>query len=472
MVEAMTSITINRRKNAPAKLHAGEKLPTLLHYDQACKALAAAVRVDEVKDIRNGAIAIRVYARQAKNRNAEADAVELRMRAERRLGEMMRAQKETVGLNRGGRPAKTRVSENPGLPTLAEAGIDKNLAREARALAAPSESEFQQTVAEARAAVTSAVGKVVKSITVPKRETAANKEIEFTIPEWNKLSAVEQSKYLDPANCPSDAKLNRHDGDGTDYAQNSYSTVVGCKHPCQIYCWAHDDTLRFPKLYPHGFNNPVFRPRMLSAPRNTPVPAEAAVDGPFKNVSSNFMSDMFAGWVPAAWIAATLAVERANPQWNFLHLTKFPNRIIEFDIPPNAWMGTTVDLQARVANAEAAFARLREKYPDIILWFSIEPMLERLKFTRLDLVQWIAIGGAARSMRTPEWRRPHRWIMDLVRQADAESCQVFEKTNLYGNRILELPNVPTKNDFPQVAPDVFDYLNPSRRRRVKRHPRG
>src|SRR5215469_2620363 len=54
-------------------------------------------------------------------------------RAERRLGEMMVAQKETVGFNKGGwtaRAAKSRgVPETPqDLPTLAEAGIDKKLA--------------------------------------------------------------------------------------------------------------------------------------------------------------------------------------------------------------------------------------------------------------------------------------------------------------------------------------------------------
>jgi hypothetical protein len=36
---------------------------------------------------------------QAKNKQREVNAAEIRMRAERRIGEMIRAQKETVGLN-------------------------------------------------------------------------------------------------------------------------------------------------------------------------------------------------------------------------------------------------------------------------------------------------------------------------------------------------------------------------------------
>jgi len=64
---------------------ASETLPALVHYDAACQALAKAVRVDEVKNIHDIAVAMRVYAKQAKNHEAEANAVVLRMRATRRL---------------------------------------------------------------------------------------------------------------------------------------------------------------------------------------------------------------------------------------------------------------------------------------------------------------------------------------------------------------------------------------------------
>jgi hypothetical protein len=62
---------------------------SLIRYDAACRAVAEAKSVDEVQEIANRAEAARAYARQAKNRQLEIDAIEIRVRAERRLGELL-----------------------------------------------------------------------------------------------------------------------------------------------------------------------------------------------------------------------------------------------------------------------------------------------------------------------------------------------------------------------------------------------
>ena len=132
--------------------------PALSHYDAACSALAAAVAVDEVQDIRAKAEAVRAYAKQAKNRQMEVDAAEIRIRAERRLGELMAAQKTTVGFSEGGRPTKTGFDRNPvseadgagAPPTVAEAGIDKSLAHRARTYAAVPEAQFEELLSKKR----------------------------------------------------------------------------------------------------------------------------------------------------------------------------------------------------------------------------------------------------------------------------------------------------------------------------------
>ena len=97
--------------------------------------------IDEVKDMRNKAEAMRAYAHQAKERGLEIDAAEIRMRAERRLGEMIKAQKETVGLATGGEHGGrnpldgSRVEPSNPRPTLADAGIDKKLSSRSQRLA-------------------------------------------------------------------------------------------------------------------------------------------------------------------------------------------------------------------------------------------------------------------------------------------------------------------------------------------------
>jgi len=118
----------------------------LARYDVACQALADAKAVDEVRQILHVADALRAYARQAKNKALEVDAAEIRIRAERRVGELMQAQRETVGLAQGGQPYQATGSNLDPVntpPTLADAGIDKHLADRARKLAAVPSAEFQ-----------------------------------------------------------------------------------------------------------------------------------------------------------------------------------------------------------------------------------------------------------------------------------------------------------------------------------------
>src|SRR5215467_756458 len=145
-------------------------MTTLTHYDEACRLLAEARSIDEVKQIRDVAVAMAAYARQAKNRDLEADAVEIRMRATRRLDQLRQAQKETVGLatggEHGGRGRIDGARKTPSIvrPTLAMQGIDKNLAKQARALGALSEEEFEAAVADAHDRVARAVRNTVREI--------------------------------------------------------------------------------------------------------------------------------------------------------------------------------------------------------------------------------------------------------------------------------------------------------------------
>lgn len=123
----------------------------LVKYEEARRLLAEAVAVDEVQAIRSKAEAMRAYARQAKDRDMEIAAAQIRFRAERRLGELIIAQKETVGLNRGGgtganqhraaRSEPEQAADEP--PTLEQAGIDRKLSSRAQRMAAIEPDRFE-----------------------------------------------------------------------------------------------------------------------------------------------------------------------------------------------------------------------------------------------------------------------------------------------------------------------------------------
>lgn len=284
-----------------------------------------------------------------------------------------------------------------------------------------------------------------------KAQNARRRE-SVSLDEWRGLDADTRADLL--STDPSGSGFNRQANDSIEWAQWSWNPITGCQHECP-YCYARDiaQQKRMEASYPNGFA-PTLRPRSIRAPRTQKVPKEAATDVRYRNVFTCSMADLFGRWVPEEWIQAVLDEQAACPQWNFLMLTKFPKRMAEFAIPQNVWMGTTVDLQARVANAEAAFAKIK----CAVRWLSVEPMLEPLTFSRLDLFDWIVIGGASASSKTPEWRPPFGWISDLVGQAREAGVKVYFKTNLLGNRILEVPGgLPIKSD-PIKAPNEFRYL--------------
>jgi N6-adenosine-specific RNA methylase IME4 len=126
-------------------------MSALVLYDNACRAISEAKSIDEVKDLRDKASAMKAYARQARNRQLEIDAAEIRMRAERRLGQLIGQQKDEVGLNTGGRPQKTpSQSEGVSPPTLEQAGIDYKLSSRAQKMAAVPEEKFEAALGEWR----------------------------------------------------------------------------------------------------------------------------------------------------------------------------------------------------------------------------------------------------------------------------------------------------------------------------------
>jgi|HubBroStandDraft_6_1064221.scaffolds.fasta_scaffold649169_2 hypothetical protein len=115
----------------------------LVLYNEMCRAIAEALEVDEVKNIRDKAMAFALYAKQANNHEAELQAIQIRVRAERKVGELSKNIEKTPG-------ARTDLSAQSGEVTksaaLEKAGISTHQASEWERLADVPEEEFEKAL--------------------------------------------------------------------------------------------------------------------------------------------------------------------------------------------------------------------------------------------------------------------------------------------------------------------------------------
>src|SRR5260363_403838 len=145
--------------------------PALVRYEAMCKAIAECHRVGEVKELRDKARALEVYAQQARNTEAEDKARKIRNRAQRRMGELLmelprttpeeRAERANETLSRRSSNDRTNVSElsersgndgrnvrhqSPYAAALEANGICERTARRYQKLAAIPEKDFEEAL--------------------------------------------------------------------------------------------------------------------------------------------------------------------------------------------------------------------------------------------------------------------------------------------------------------------------------------
>jgi hypothetical protein len=124
-------------------------MTALVKYEAARTALAEAHRIDEVKDIRDKAEAMAAYARQAKDTELIQYATEIKVRAERRCGEMLARTERAPGAKGVGTSAVERYDTTP--PTLSDMGLTRDESSRYQQLAAMPDAHFETAVATAKA---------------------------------------------------------------------------------------------------------------------------------------------------------------------------------------------------------------------------------------------------------------------------------------------------------------------------------
>jgi protein gp37 len=141
------------------------------------------------------------------------------------------------------------------------------------------------------------------------------------------------------------------------------------------------------------------------------------------------MSDIFGKWVPEWMIQSILDEVEENDGFDYLFLTKFPQKLSQFDFPNNAWVGTTVDKKHRVDVAEQNFQEVDAP----VKWLSCEPLLENVapKFDDLSMFDCVVIGAQQEMGQEVEEKQPElEWVIELYEKARDADCKVYFKENL------------------------------------------
>lgn len=146
---------------------------SLVRYEAMVHAIAECHRVDEIKDIRDKAAALEAYARQAKNVDAERKACEIRLRAERKAGDllqaMQRATKSDAGKASGAVRSNTRnagaCSPSEYRQAITEAGIAPRTADRYQQLSRVPEAQFEAALRDPVKPTTTGIIKAVNGST-------------------------------------------------------------------------------------------------------------------------------------------------------------------------------------------------------------------------------------------------------------------------------------------------------------------
>ena len=218
-----------------------------------------------------------------------------------------------------------------------------------------------------------------------------------------------------------------------DWAIWSWNPITGCLQGCE-YCYAKDMVMRFS-------DNKEFKPRFyekrLDAPTNTTFRDEYNANIRFRSVLVCSMADLFGPGVKEEWIDKVMNAIKKAKKWNFLFLTKSPQKMAQYmsrkGVPSNSWVGATVDIKNRIEPTIEAFSKIEAK----VKFLYCEPLLEDLESdnsmsTLLEMVDWVVIGAQRRNIKNkvPEFQPKWDWVERLVKQARAAECSVYFKSNL------------------------------------------
>lgn len=172
----------------------------LVKYDAMTRAIAEAHAVDEVKDIRDKARALEVYAHQATNLDAEEKAAEIRIRAERRTGQLLKASRKGQGRRTD---LVDRHDQVNGSQTLDDIGVTKDQSSKWQKLSEVPRDKFERYLSEP--GVPTTAGALAASGDKPEKpveQKPTNPHANNTLWVWGRMrDCVEHFESFTAAQC-------------------------------------------------------------------------------------------------------------------------------------------------------------------------------------------------------------------------------------------------------------------------------
>lgn len=161
----------------------------LVLYNNAKTALEAARTVDEVKAVRDKALALQVYARQALDNDMMNAATEIRVRAERRAGQMLRDMREAG--QRRGKGGDQHSSAAKELETLKQVGVTKRQSFQWQHLSELALEDFEKRLEDAQRTARWTVDWLPGDRTEIKKQRRAQHETDLA----TKIRALPSKRY-------------------------------------------------------------------------------------------------------------------------------------------------------------------------------------------------------------------------------------------------------------------------------------
>jgi len=152
------------------------------------------------------------------------------------------------------------------------------------------------------------------------------------------------------------------------------------------------------------------------------------------------MADVFGAWVPRENIQQIIDAGGSLPQHVFQFLTKNAPRLLDFDYPPNFWIGASVapsQIFGKTLTAQQQERMVRrtiqvlQQIKSTTKWMSVEPLswnvapIFEQEQANLD---WVVIGAASNGKQF--YQPDPAWVSALLDVLDRQGTKAFFKGNL------------------------------------------